>query len=413
MADARGRLVLAAARGLHANGQASGETIEAVRRLGTALGLRATVLLHWGELLLLTETSDGQTALLACDATPSAVGMNRVAALMRSIEGVTASGVAGAEAAIATAGAKPPAGLTLFVFSCAAGASALALIFGAVHVQSVALIALSAAAGALLRRHLARFGAGPAAQAFAGALVAGLAGALAVRLGESSALRLVAICPCMILVPGPHILNGALDLIALRIPLGASRLTFAALVLLAICAGLLVGLGLGGATFPVSEPGRHVPLWIDTIAAGVAVACYGIFFSMPLRMLTWPVVVGMIAHALRWWVMTVVGVGPALGAGTACLLVGAVMAPLAKRHRLPFAAVGFASVVSLMPGIYIFRMSDAFVQMQVGAPPIQSALLADAASDAVTSMLIVFAMILGLVLPKTLHGLLTRRNPAG
>ncbi len=42
-------------------------------------------------------------------------------------------------------------------------------------------------------------------------------GALAVRYNLSSSLRLVAVCPCMILVPGPHVLNGAMDLIAARI----------------------------------------------------------------------------------------------------------------------------------------------------------------------------------------------------
>jgi uncharacterized membrane protein YjjB (DUF3815 family) len=36
------------------------------------------------------------------------------------------------------------------------------------------------------------------------------------------------------------------------------------------------------------------------IAAGVAVAAFSIFFSMPWRMLGWPVAVGMLAHALRW-----------------------------------------------------------------------------------------------------------------
>jgi len=46
-------------------------------------------------------------------------------------------------------------------------------------------------------------------------------GALAVRYQLSSSLRLVAVCPCMILVPGPHVLNGMMDLAAVRVHLGA------------------------------------------------------------------------------------------------------------------------------------------------------------------------------------------------
>jgi len=51
-----------------------------------------------------------------------------------------------------------------------------------------------------------------------------------VRYNLSSSLRLVAVCPCVILVPGPHVLNGAMDLIAARINLGASRLVHATLL---------------------------------------------------------------------------------------------------------------------------------------------------------------------------------------
>ena len=401
-AGSRERLVLAAAVSLHANGQETGETVKAASRLSEALGVPAALFPRWGALLLQTEAADGHARLRAHAATSSAVNMNRVAAIMRCVDAVCAKRlpVTGAEAAFEAATAAAPASLALFVLACVTGASALALIFGAAHPKAMMLVALSA--GAVLRRTLAARGADTVLQAFAAALLAGIVGALAVRWNLSSALRLVAICPCMILVPGPHILNGALDMAALRIPLGASRLAFAALVLLAICAGLLIGLALGGTTLPVSEPGRQVPLWIDTLAAGAAVASYSVFFSMPLRMLAWPVVVGMLAHAVRWWGMSAFGIDAALGAGLACLLVGAAMVPITGRLRLPFAAVGFASVVSLMPGIFIFRIGSALVQLQ-GQAASAPALAVDALSDATTALLIVVAMTLGLVAPKHLY----------
>ena len=408
----REQFILAVTSGLHANGQETGDTAQAAARLGAALELSVSLVLRWGEVILQTDMPDGCAQLRVCAVTPSAVGMNRVSGIMRCVDAVCAGRmpVAEAEMAVAESTLASPAILPLFIVACAAGASALALIFGALHLEAVALVALSAASGAVLRRLLSAGGAGSVLQAFAAALVAGAVGALAVRWDVSSTLRLVAICPCMILVPGPHILNGALDILALRIPLGASRLGFAVLVLLAICGGLLLGLALGGTTLPVSELGREVPLWVDALAAGVAAASYGIFFSMPRRILVWPVLAGMAAHGLRWWAMSALGVGPAFGAGLACLLVGAAMAPAAKWLRLPFAAVGFASVVSLMPGIFIFRMGSALVQLQQQSPSAAPALVGDALSDATVALLIVVTMTLGLALPKALYDRLLARG---
>src|SRR6202051_3142385 len=134
----------------------------------------------------------------------------------------------------------------------------------------------------------------------------------------------------MVLVPGPHFLNGALDLVAGRIHLGAARLIYAGLIVVVISAGLLVGLGLLVVSLPVDPPGRTVPLWLDVIAAGVAVAAYSVFFSTPLSMLPWPVAVGMVAHAVRWVALSVLGLGVASGASVACFVVGLMLTPVSR-----------------------------------------------------------------------------------
>src|SRR5207302_2719600 len=144
----------------------------------------------------------------------------------------------------------PPAPAWLFTLAAAAGAVALALIFGVQHLSAAALIFASAAAGAALRRGLARYTTNLFIQPFCAALLSGVVGALAVRYQLSSSLRLVAVCPCMVLVPGPHVLNGALDLIEGRIGLGLARLTY---VIGAISAGLLLGLAVLGVSLPVDQ----------------------------------------------------------------------------------------------------------------------------------------------------------------
>jgi uncharacterized membrane protein YjjB (DUF3815 family) len=165
--------------------------------------------------------------------------------------------------------------------------------------------------------------------------------------------------------------------------------------------GLLLGLAILGVFLPVDPTGRSVPLWQDVMAAGAAVFAFSVLFSMPLRMLAWPLAIGMLAHALRWVAISVLGMGVATGALAACLVGGAILTSVSHRRHMPFAAIGFASVVSLMPGIYIFRMASGLVQI-AGVSPTTPALLSEIISSGMTALMIILAMSLGLIVLKML-----------
>ena len=408
--EERSNIVLAFARTLFENGQSTDLTLATAERLGETLGIQAQIIARWGQLQL--QSKDGDERYIGViAASPSGVDMDRVASAARAVDDIGVGRITPGIAmqTINAISKAPPVPIWLFALAAAFGAVALAVLFGLQHITAAAIIFVSAATGGFLRRNLAHYSSNVFLQPFCAALLAGVIGALATKYELSSSLRLVAVCPCMVLVPGAHFLNGALDLIEGRIDLGTTRLLYAGLIIVAISTGLLLGLSLFGVSLPIDPASRAVPLWQDIIAAGVAVCAYSIFFSTPLRMLAWPIGIGMLAHALKWGVLSL-GYSMTISAFVACVVVGLSLTPISHRTHMPFAAIGFASVVSMMPGVFLFRMASGLLLLLSERSHATLALFNTTVNDGLTAVAIIFAMSVGLIVPKLLIEHLTKMH---
>ena len=397
-------LIRSTAELLFTNGQSTKKLVHDLKMLASKLEYECAIIPQWGGLIIELNGSHGvksnQTLIL--NVHPFGVQMNKVK-LATCVIHQFVSGALNVEQAlnaIKEVNQSAPCSFLRFIAMAAIGAASLGVIFGVLDIKILFLVMLSAGIGALLRRLIAMVSVNYYSQVFVASVFTGAFGSLIHAYQLAPASVFIFLCPCMILVPGPHLLNGVFDIARGDIGIGQSRITYALTIVLVICIGLVGSLALHDQTLAEYVATNDVPLPYLLIAVCAVVAAYGSYFSMSWRDLLIPISIGVTAFLFRYYFALFEGISVVTGVFIASFVAGIMASLLASRTQLPFAALAFSSVVSMIPGSYLFRMADYlfnFYQLGDGASA-QASLMA--LNQGITAALIVIAISVGVVLPK-------------
>lgn len=285
------------------------------------------------------------------------------------------------------------------VLTLAAAAGCLAAILGA-DAGGAAVAAFSSGLGLLARQELGRRHARLLTLPFTAAGIGAVLGGIAIRWGWSATPELVLIVPALMIVPGPHLINGLLDLSDNHLPMSLARLGLAVGILLASALGIVLGVEL---TLPgplVAGQGARtgqLNLAGDMLLAAVVTCGFAVFYNTGWKHVALAALGGMAGHGLRFLALQAGG-GLVAATFLGSLAVGTAAAWMSRSQRLPVAVIAVSGAVTMMPGLHMYRALAGAVQLARLSAEADPAAVAQTMGNAIGAFLVVCALALGLVL---------------
>jgi uncharacterized membrane protein YjjP (DUF1212 family) len=264
---------------------------------------------------------------------------------------------------------------------------------------AMAVSGVSSALGLIARQEIAKRPLTFFAQPFAAGMIGAALGGLVIRLGWTETAGFCLIVPALMLVPGPHLINGVRDILENYVHTGICRLALAGGILIAAALGVVLGgwLTLGPATLSTS-PSMAIPLTLalDAALAGVAACGFGAVYNAPWRVLWVSILCGVVGHGLRYLLFDHVNVE--LATLFACLAIGLIANAAAERLHLPFSTVAFAGAVPMMPGVFIYQSIAGAMRLSAAGMSADPAIAAATLALSFKAVFVVGAIALGLLI---------------
>ena len=291
-----------------------------------------------------------------------------------------------------------------------AGAS-LAVLLGADR-GTVIVTGVATSLGLVVRQELGRRHFSLLTLPFAGGFVGAVLGGIAIRLGWTRTPGLALIVPSLMLVPGPHLINGLLDLVDNYVPMSIARLALAASILVAIALGVVLGIELTLPDLPMVEqnPNVNCPnVVLDVLLAAVVTIGFALYYNTDWGHIGIATAGGMAGHGLRFLALeSGWGLVPATFLGG--VAVGLVAAWASRSYKVPIAVMAFAGAVTMMPGVQIYRALSGSLRLARQDEAAGLPLIAGTLGDAFQACLIVIALAIGLIISSRFVLLMAREK---
>jgi uncharacterized membrane protein YjjP (DUF1212 family) len=399
-ADQVAHLALKVGHLLLANGDDTGAVQAAVTRFAQAFGAEASVVVTY-EAVVVTLVLEGELRTKVGRRVPAMnVGLGAVVAVNRILAAVARGkhDLDWVSAELERVEHAPPFySRWIVVASMGLTAASLARLFGA-DWGTFGVVWVAGSIGMWLRQELGARGFNLVFIPFAAALVSGSVGALGVLLGWAGSPALCMVAPGMIIVPGVPLINGVQDLIRNHVGVGLARLTFGAMVTVAIAFGLYGAMVLTGVRIPVDAPLITLPVPQDALFSALAAIGFAALFGVPPRIAWACLVCGVASHALRTLLMDA-GVQMVAATLLGALAVGFLAQFFARRFQAPAATFAFPGVVAMVPGSFAFRAVVGSLEIAAAGADAAPALVAETMSLYLSCILMTTAIAVGIVAP--------------
>ena len=268
----------------------------------------------------------------------------------------------------------------------------------------------SSTLGLIARQELAKRSVVLFAHPFAAGLIGAALGGLAIRAGWTATPGFCLIVPALMVVPGPHLINGVYDMLENHVQTGVCRLALAAGIIIATAFGVAFGgwLTLGPTTLSTSPSDAiQLTLLLDVALAGAAACGFGAVYNAPWRVLWVSIVCGVVGHGLRYVCLDHFSV--AISTLFACLAIGLIANAAAERLRLPFSAVAFAGAVPMMPGVFMYQSIAGALRLSAAGMAADPTLAAATLALSFQAVFVVGAIAIGLLTGARLATLIDGR----